>query len=66
MTKFSCTMTVGEDLHFVTLIAENEQQAKEMAVAETKVGTPRNWSVGVLERDVEGLAQIVASGSREL
>ena len=66
MTKFSCTMTVGEDLHFVTLIAENEQQAKEMAVAETKVGALRNWSVAVLERDVSGPAQIVASGSREL
>jgi hypothetical protein len=66
MMKFSCTMTVGEDLHFVTLIAENEQQAKEMAVAEKKVGMLRNWSVAVLERDVSGPAQIVASGSREL
>ena len=36
--------------------AENEQQAKEMAMAETQkggyAGRPRNWSVGVLEAEI--------------
>jgi hypothetical protein len=65
MNKYSCTASTVGSIHFVTLIAENEQQAKEMAAAETKVGQPRGWSARVLEADVAGPAQIIASGSRE-
>jgi hypothetical protein len=40
-----------------------------MAMAETQrtgyAGRPRNWSVGVLETDVEGPARILDSGNRE-
>ena len=48
MNKYSCTTSTVGSIHFVTLIAENEQQAKEMAVAEAKVGQPRGWSARVL------------------
>ena len=65
MNKYSCTTSTVGSIHFVTLIAENEQQAKEMAAAEAKVGQPRGWSARVLEAGVEGPAQIIASGSRE-
>ena len=51
MIKYTCTMMGIGDIYYVTLIAENEQQAKEMAMAETQkggyAGRPRNWSVGV-------------------
>ena len=33
MNKFSCTRSLGEDIFYATLIAENEQQAREMAAA---------------------------------
>jgi len=69
MNKYSCTMAGISDIYFATLIAENEQQAREMAMAETLrtgyAGRPRNWSVGVLETDVEGPARILDSGNRE-
>jgi hypothetical protein len=65
MNKYSCTTSTVGTVHYVTLIAENEQQAKEMAIAETKVGQPRGWSARVLEAGVAGPAQIIASGSRE-
>ena len=35
MNKFSCTRSLGEEIYYATLIAENEQQAREMALAET-------------------------------
>ena len=65
MTKFSCTMAAGNDFYYATLIAENEQQAREMAVAETKRGVPRDWSARVLEAGVEGPARALSSGSRD-
>jgi hypothetical protein len=65
MNKYTCTMSIGEDIFFATLVAENDQQAKEMAVAETKRGQPRNWSVRVLEAGVEGPARTLATGARE-
>jgi hypothetical protein len=69
MTKYSCTMMGIGDIYYVTLIAENEQQAREMAMAETQkggyAGRPRNWGVGVLEADVEGPARVLDSGNRE-
>jgi len=64
MTKFSCTMSSGSLLYYATLIAENEQQAREMAITETQRGQPREWSVRVLEKDVEGPARSLASGHR--
>ncbi len=33
MNKYSCTTSTVGSIHFVTLIAEDEQQAKEMAAA---------------------------------
>ena len=65
MNKYSCTMSIGEDIFFATLIAENDQQAKEMAVAETKQGRPRTWSVRVLETGVDGPARSLSIGARE-
>lgn len=65
MNKYSCTMSTVGSIHYVTLIAENEEQAKEMAIAKTKLGQPRDWSARVLESGVSEPAQIIASGSRE-
>jgi hypothetical protein len=71
MNKFSCTRSLGEDIFYATLIAENEQQAKEMAVDETNKkwsrngGRPREWSVRVLESEVDGPARILDCGHRE-
>jgi hypothetical protein len=69
MIKYTCTMMGIGDIYYVTLIAENEQQAKEMAMAETQrtgyAGRPRNWSAGVLDGNVEGPARILDSGNRE-
>ncbi len=65
MIKYSCTMSLGEDIYYVTLIADNEQQARDMAVAETSRGRPREWSVRALEADVEGPARSLASGHRD-
>ncbi len=36
MNKYTCTMMGIGDIYYVTLIAESEQQAREMAMAETK------------------------------
>jgi len=64
MKKYSCTMSSGSLLFYATLIAENDQQAREIAIAETKRGEPREWSVRVLEPEVEGPARSLASGHR--
>jgi hypothetical protein len=71
MNRFSCTRSLGEEIYYATLIAENEQQAREMAVAETdrkwsrSGGRLREWSVRVLEADVDGPARILDCGYRE-
>jgi hypothetical protein len=65
MNKYSCTMSSISEFHFATLVAETDQQAKEMAAAETKAGEARNWSARVLESNVEGPARLLASGRRE-
>ena len=71
MNKFSCARSLGEEIYYATLIAENEQQAREMALAETNQkfsksgGRLREWSVRVLESDVDGPARIVDCGYRE-
>ncbi len=66
MVKFSCTLVAGgEDFFYVTLIAETAKQAREMAAAEIKKGTPRDWNAAVLEREVPGPARVMDSGSRE-
>jgi len=66
MIKFSCTMVAGgEDFFFVTLVAETARQARELAAAETKRGTPRDWNAAALEGEVDGPARVLASGSRE-
>ena len=65
MNKYSCTMSTVGTIHYVTLIADNEQQAKEIAIAETKVGQPRDWSVRTMEAEVPGPARALASGHRE-
>jgi len=71
MNKFSCTRSLGEEIYYATLIAENEQQAREMALEETNRkwsrsgGRAREWSVRVLESGVEGPARIIDCGYRE-
>ena len=66
MMKFTCTLVAGgEDFFYVTLIAETPKQARDMAFAETKKGSPRDWNAAVLEREVDGPARILDSGSRE-
>ncbi|HLY45588.1 MAG TPA: hypothetical protein VKQ73_08405 [Stellaceae bacterium] len=66
MMKFSCTMVGGgEDFQYVTLIAETPKQARELAAADTKKGSPRDWTAAVLERDVEGPARVISAGARE-
>jgi hypothetical protein len=41
MNKFSCTRSLGEEIYYATLIAENEQQAREMAVLASRAAEPR-------------------------
>jgi hypothetical protein len=65
MNKYSCSMASISDIFFATLVAEDEAQAKELAIAETKQGQPRNWSARVLEPNVEGPARVLASGKRD-
>jgi len=71
MDKFSCTRSLGEEIYYATLVAENEQQAREMALAETNKkfsksgGRLREWSVRLLEANVEGPARIIDCGYRE-
>jgi hypothetical protein len=71
MNKFSCTRSLGEDLFYATLIAEDAQQAKDMAVAETNKtlmgngGRPVEWSVRVIESDIDGPARVLNCGHRE-
>jgi hypothetical protein len=70
MNKYTCTMMSISDIYYATLIAENDQQAKEMAVEEAQKrgyggGRARNWSVRVLEADIEGPARILDLGHRE-
>jgi hypothetical protein len=71
MNKFSCTRSLGEDLFYATLIAEDAQQAKDMAVAETNKtlmgngGRPVDWSVRVIESDIDGPARVLNCGHRE-
>lgn len=70
MNKYTCTRMSVSDIYFATLVAENEDQAREMCIAEAaKRGygdsRPRNWSVRVLEADVEGPAQMIDCGHRE-
>ena len=71
MIKFSCTRSLGEDIYYATLIAEDVQQEKEMAVEETNKkwsrngGRSREWNVRVLEEGVDGPARILDCGHRE-
>ena len=65
MNKYSCSMASVGDIWFATVVAENEDQAKEIAIAETKKGQPRNWNARVLETEVEGPARSLSSGHRE-
>jgi hypothetical protein len=71
MDKYSCTRSLGEEIYFTTLIAENVQQAKEMAIAEVNQkfqksgGRVREWSVRLLESGIDGPARILDCGYRE-
>ena len=71
MNKFTCTRSLGEEIYYATLIAENEEQARDMALEETnkkwsrRGGRAREWSVRVLESGVEGPARIIDCGYRE-
>jgi hypothetical protein len=70
MNKFTCTRMSISDMVYATVVAESEEQAREMAMAEaTKrgygAGRLRSWSVRVLEEGVDGPAQIIDCGNRE-
>ena len=65
MTKYGCTMTIGADIFYATVIAEDPRQAREMAAAETKQGRWREWSVAVLEAEVAGPARFLGSGAQD-
>ncbi|MGH7031252.1 MAG: hypothetical protein ACREE9_13525 [Stellaceae bacterium] len=71
MNKFSCTRSISEEIYYATLIAENEQEAREMALAETNRkwsrsgGRLREWNVRVIESGVDGPARIIDCGYRE-
>ena len=70
MNKYTCTMMSISDIYYATLIAENEDQAREMCVAEAQKrgygnSRPRNWSVRVLEADVAGPVEMIDCGHRE-
>jgi hypothetical protein len=71
MNKFSCTRSLGEDIFYATLIAEDAEQAKEMALAEVNAkwgrsgGRLREWNVALLEAGVDGPARILDCGHRE-
>ena len=66
MQKFTCSLVAGgEDFFYVTLVAENRTEARKLAVSETQQGTPRDWTVSVLEENVEGPARVLDSGTRE-
>jgi hypothetical protein len=71
MNKYSCTKSLSEEIYYATLIAESVQQAKQLAIDETNQkfsnsgGRPRDWSVRLLESDVEGPARILDGGYHE-
>jgi hypothetical protein len=71
MDKFSCTRSLSEEIYYATLVAENAEQAREMAVAETNQkfsksgGRAREWNVRLLEANVDGPARIIDCGYRE-
>ena len=65
MTRFGCTMTVGGDIFYATVIAEDAKQARELAAAETKKGRPREWSIAVLEAEVAGPARFLGAGAQD-
>ena len=71
MNKFSCTRSLGEEIYYATLIAEDAQQARVMAIEETNKkwsrsgGRPREWNVAVLEEGVDGPARVLDCGYRE-
>ena len=71
MRKFSCTRSIGEEIYYATLIADDEQQAREMAVAEVNQkwqkngGRPREWSLRVLEAEADGPARVIDCGYHE-
>lgn len=71
MTKYTCTLMGIGEIFYATLVAENDQQARELAVKETNEqffgngGRPRNWTVAVLEQNVEGPPRVLDCGQRE-
>jgi hypothetical protein len=62
---------LGEEIYYATLVADSEQQAREMALDETNKkfsksgGRLREWSVRLLEADVDGPARVIDCGYRE-
>jgi hypothetical protein len=70
MNKYTCTLMLVSDIVYATLVAESDEQAREMAMAESAklgygAGRARSWAVRVLEADVAGPAQIIDCGHRE-
>lgn len=70
MNKYTCTLMSISDIVYATLIAESDEQAREMAMTEAAkrgygAGRARSWSVRVLEEGVDGPAEIIDCGNRE-
>lgn len=71
MIKFSCTRADVGEIHYATVVAETEQEAKDMSVAESNKrrrgsgGRARHWTASVLESDVPGPARVLDSGYRD-
>ena len=65
MKKYRCTLTSGSFLYYATVIAGDEQHAKELAATEAdsrwsgcSLGTAR-WNVAQLESGVSGPARVI-------
>jgi len=70
MNKYTCTWMLVSDICYATLVAENDDEARAMCIEEARKrgygeSRARNWSVRVLEADVEGPAQLLDCGHRE-
>jgi hypothetical protein len=72
MNKYSCTKSISEEIYYATLIAETSQQANKWRLTRPirngwsgNGGWPRDWSVRVLETNVDGPARIIECGYHE-
>ena len=67
MTKYRCTQTYRGTVYYVTLLADTEQQAREMATVESKqkgysLYGGSAWNVSVVEARASGPARVLECG----